>query len=146
VYVIIIDLKSMGTNIRQRQPVEPRFLQVNDPLARQTYKMMVLAKRGIEASRRPLMTHLGDHSRRHQRIEDAVDRGSGHIRKPGFHPGVDLVCSRVVFPTEHHLQYDAALYCQGHAALAADPLELLHAYVNGFPLHILPIGKNYRLE
>ena len=113
------DLRAVG----QGQTVQPRILEVHHPIAPHADQVMVMARIGVKAGRRPEMVGSPDRAELDERFEHAIDGGARDLRDLRLDRLVDLLGGRVIVPLRHRLEDHAPLYRQRKAGFAAAFLE-----------------------
>lgn len=120
---IVLDLETVAADIRPRELVEARLLQVDYVATIQANQVMVLMQLRIETRGRAGMAGFGQEAKGDQGSQNAIH---GHARKLG-HPRLDgsenLVGGRVVPAVQHRFEHRPPLHGDRQPALAMGALK-----------------------
>jgi hypothetical protein len=130
------DRKTSAPNIGQGNGIETFVFHICDLAARQTHEMMMLVRIRFEPGGRPGVTDSGDYAHAHERLQHAIDRGSGDLRNPLSHSVKHLVGGGVVIAAQHGLEDHPPLDGHRETRPTAPRFELLESLIPFPRLHV----------
>ena len=125
--VVTLNPETQLSHIRPREVIQPRFFQINNPVAIQTNQMVMLVDFGIKAGSGAVMTCFGYKSEHNEVAQDAIDRHPRNLREPDFYLCINGVRCRVILAVENCLNHRHPLRGDRQSARAVDTFKLLHA-------------------
>ena len=125
--VVVLNLELVSFDIRPRDAVEARILDVNDSPADQADQVMMLVKFGIEARRRTRVAGPGHQAQRNECPQDTVDCHARDLRQLGADRAVKLLSGGMVSAILDYFKDGAPLGGDSQAAFAVGGEEAVYS-------------------
>jgi hypothetical protein len=125
--VVVLNPELVSFDIRPRDPVEARILDVNDAPATQADQVVMLVELGVEARRRTRVAGPGHQAQRHECPQDAVDCHARNVRQLGADRAMKLLSGRMVGAVLDRFKDGAPLGRDREAAFTMGREELVHS-------------------
>jgi len=125
--IVVVDLKSVRFEIRQRQPIQAWIINIDDAPAIHADEMMMLIEFGIETCRRTGVTGPGDQTKRNKGTQDPMDGHARNLRQFATDRGVNLFSRRVIDAVQDCFKNGTPLGRDRQTALTMHVEETLHS-------------------
>ncbi len=105
----ILDLKALGMNLGNAEPVKALVVQVDHFVALVAYQVMVAVRPPVESGGNPGMMQPPHEAHVHQGVESPVDGGPRDARNAVLHRFQNLIRGRVVVVLRNGLEHGVPL-------------------------------------